>query len=303
MPVKKPNEDDERLSALLDGRVQGQQREELLAHLSANEDDYAVFTSTAAALRALEEEDARAAGKEQEDVIPLRRPSRGPWLPMRSLAVAASIATIALVGTLTLRTSGAGAGDPVQLAERAGPQGLPAGWDRTPWSGVRGSGSASPDQEAVRAGAMLVQLAAAAQVGDTAAVRLLAQQLNERYGRGTGAGTSLRRIADRSDTSPDSLTALIGQATDRLARGLGPKPLELGAWVEAARLAAKHQRDEFFDDGASRGMLRRAERLEDDDAAVGAAVDRVRDALRVDRPSRWAALENSLTALLIEIAS
>src|SRR5688500_9453018 len=72
MPVKEPNKDDEQLSALLEGRVHGQQREELLAHVSANDDDYAVFTDTASVLRALEEEDARAAAPVQDGVIPLR---------------------------------------------------------------------------------------------------------------------------------------------------------------------------------------------------------------------------------------
>jgi hypothetical protein len=301
--VKKPNQDDERLSALLEGRVQGQPREELLAHLSANEEDYAVFTSTASALRVLEEEDARAAAGAHQGVIPLRRTAPGPRVPPRWLAMAASIAAVALVSALALWSRGSGAGDPVRLAARAG-QGLPANWNLAPWPAVRGSGSASPDQDAVRAGAMLMQLAIAAQAGDTTNVGRLARQLNERYGRGAGAGVPLARIADHPGAPSDSLAELIGRATDRLGRSLERrKQLELGAWVEAARLAAKHQNDEFFRGRATRGMLLRAARLGDDDAAARQAVDRVRADLGVNGPSRWAALEKSLTTLLIEIAS
>jgi len=304
--VKKPNEDDERLSALLDGRVQGQQREELLAHLAANEDDYAVFTSTASALRALEEEDARAAAAKQEGVIPLRRPARGPALPLRWLALAASVATIALIGSLTVWSRGSWVGDPVRWAAHAAPQGLPEKWNRAPWS-VRGSGNRPHDEDAVRAGAMLVQLASAAQAGDTASVYLLARQLAERYGRGTDADAPLRRIAARPGAPADSLAELIVQARDGLAR-LGRKPLEMGSWAEAARLAARNRNDEFFRDGdrinrVTRGMLRRATRLAGDDAAAHAAVKDVSAALSGDQPLRWEALEQSLTTLLTEIAS
>jgi hypothetical protein len=58
VPVKEPI-DDERLSALFEGQVVGREREELLAHLAASDEDYDVFADTAEILRALEaEEDA-----------------------------------------------------------------------------------------------------------------------------------------------------------------------------------------------------------------------------------------------------
>ena len=56
--MTEPIKDDERLSALVEGRVAGPEREELLAHLSTSEDDYEVFTDTVEILSALEEEDA-----------------------------------------------------------------------------------------------------------------------------------------------------------------------------------------------------------------------------------------------------
>lgn len=58
--MNKPVPDDERLSALLDGRLSDREREELLAHLAVSGDDLEVFAETAAILREMEEEDALA---------------------------------------------------------------------------------------------------------------------------------------------------------------------------------------------------------------------------------------------------
>ncbi|HEV3048881.1 MAG TPA: hypothetical protein VGX50_01150, partial [Longimicrobium sp.] len=112
--MKEPREDDERLSALLEGRVEGRQREELLAHLAEADDDYEVFTNTASVLRALEEEDARA-GR------PAAPPSmrRRSWPAARTLvAVAGTMVLLLAVGWLFRGRGGSAAGDPLQLAMR-----------------------------------------------------------------------------------------------------------------------------------------------------------------------------------------
>jgi hypothetical protein len=303
MPVKDPKKDDERLSALLDGRVSGREREELLAHLMASEADYEVFTDTVDLLMAEEEEDARAAATAQEGVIPLRPRAGGPRMPRRWL-IAASLAALALVSTLTLWSRGSTASDPVQLAARVDPgrEGLPADWgDAAPWSTVRGPGAGARDADAVRAGVKLVDLAVAAQAGDTAEVRILAEQLRDRADPGASASSPLGQIAEQPDAPPDAMNALLKQATGRLA-SLGRKPLELGAWTEAARLAARSRDEAFFRDRVTDGMLRRAERLAGDNAKARAAVDDVRAALPGDGPPQWTALELALDALLRALA-
>ncbi|HEX5869668.1 MAG TPA: zf-HC2 domain-containing protein, partial [Longimicrobium sp.] len=70
--MKEHRKDDERLSALLQGQLSGPERDELLAHLAASDDDYEVFNDAVEILGALEEQDARtAAAEEPAAVIPM----------------------------------------------------------------------------------------------------------------------------------------------------------------------------------------------------------------------------------------
>ncbi|HEX2202609.1 MAG TPA: hypothetical protein VHG91_04910 [Longimicrobium sp.] len=55
--MKEPERDDERLSALLAGRLEGPERDELLAHLSTADEDIEVFAHAAAILREMEDEE------------------------------------------------------------------------------------------------------------------------------------------------------------------------------------------------------------------------------------------------------
>lgn len=305
--MKEPNKDDERLSALLEGKVQGEQREELLAHLARNENDYAVFASTGAVLRALEEEDARAAaaaGQAAEparaDVIPLRPRSRAPRLPGRWLALAASIATIALASTLTLRTRAYPGALPVHLAVRADTAGTGLPVDLVqPWSTGRGPGTDPETVESVRAGVMLTNLALAARAGDTGEIRALAAQLGV-YDPGASPDTPLPLMAADPTPSPDSLNVLLNQAADRLGSELDRKRVEFGAWAQAARVAARQRNGAFFDDDATDVMLGRAERMSRN-ASARAAVDGVRAALPANAPPRWDTLRTHLDALLSEL--
>jgi hypothetical protein len=55
--------DAERVGALLDGRLDGEEREAALIDLAASEDDGTVFYDTAAVLREAEEAEAAEAGR------------------------------------------------------------------------------------------------------------------------------------------------------------------------------------------------------------------------------------------------
>lgn len=301
--MKEPREDDERLAALLEGRVEGAQREDLLARLAEADDDYEVFTDTGAVLRALEEEDARAGQ-------PVAGPSmrRGGWRsPGRrtAIAVAGTLVLLLAVGLVLRGRDASSAHHPLQLAMRADPagQGLPEGWEIPPPSGAtRGPGrAAAREARAVRAGAMLVDLFIAVRTRNTERTRVLAAQLIAHSAPGASTGTPLGQIAANPGAPPDSLNALLGRATERLTH-LGRDALELGAWLEAARLAAAAQNAAFFDDGASRDMLRRAERLAGDNESARAAVTQVRAALSAEGAPRWEALGTGLKAVLAEIS-
>lgn len=296
--MKEPREDDERLSALLEGRVEGRQREEMLAHLAAADDDYEVFTNTAAVLRALEEQDAR----------PLAPPStrRGGWRKpafRTAMAVTGAVVLLLAVGLL-FRGRGAWSEDvPLQLAMRADvdAEGLPGGWtDRTPWNRVRGTGAEGAENHAraVKAGAMLVDLSVAARARDADNVRLVALQMIDAFEPGANPGTPLPRIGTRPEAPVDSLNALLAKATERLADRLDRKSLELGAWLEAARLAAARRNSDFFQDGAGEGMLRRAGRAAPGDGRVEAATEAVRLALPRNGSADWDTLGDRIETLL-----
>lgn len=311
-----PKIDDERLAALLDGRLGDAERRELLAQLSTAGEDYEVFTDSAAVLRELEEEEAGAVDAQAEAPAPALSPSLPPSVRTRGwrrsgrwAALPAGVVALALAFLLLPRARASGANDPVQLAmrlEQSG-RGLPAEWPGAErWGAIRG-GDASPpatpeerNARAVRAGALLVDLAVAARSGDTDTTRLLATQAAARFEPGSGRSTPLHQIANRPDAPYDSLAPLLQRATDRLANRFGRPYLQLGAWTEAALLAA-HRRDvAFFRADESRTILRSARDLTQGDAR--AALDRVRAAADAEAPD-WNALEKALNTLQLELAT
>lgn len=301
--------DDERLSALLQGRLSGPERDELLAHLAASDDDYEVFNDAVEILGALEEQDARtAAAEEPAAVIPMPQRER-PWRPpVRWVSLAAVVAGVALVSTLAVRGGTPAGGDPVWLAAAVHTpgQGLPAGWTDEPlWPGDRGDASSGGTDEvmAARAGAKLVELAVAIRARDTAETQLRAVQLQRLEG-GVGDATPLREIGRRAGEPPEVLEDLLDRAADRLAdRYENDDYLQLGAWTRAALFAAAARDSAFFSDAPSREMLRRAARLTRRDAAAHVSVERVRTALAAEEAPKWDLLEATLKALLRGIAS
>jgi hypothetical protein len=304
--VKEHRKDDERLSALLQGQLSGPERDELLAHLAASDDDYEVFNDAVEILAALEEQDASsAAAEEPAAVIPLSQPQR-PWRPpVRWLSLAAVLAGVALVSTLALRGRTPVGGNPVWLAAAVHTpgEGLPEGWTEEPlWPGDRGDASSGGTDEAMaaRAGAKLVELAVAIRARDTAESQLRAMQLQDLEG-GVGNATPLRVIGRRAGEPPEVLEDLLDEARDGLAdRYENDEYLQLGAWTRAALFAAAARNEDFFRDDASRDMLGRAERLTRRDAAARDAVKQVSNA--AETPN-WDLLEPSLKTLLREIAS
>ncbi len=306
--------DDERLAAFLDGRMDARRRQETLARFTASAEEREALAVTADILRELEEEDAeaaRAAGAESKGagVIPLhsRRPARTRILQW--VAIAAVLAGIALVTGRALQGRDPVAGEPVRLAARLehADEGLPAGWtEQRPWSSVRGEGGASTAGEqrarSARAGAMLVDLSVAVQARDAAATRVLAAQLAARFDPQGGRAGALRQIADGAGGDPERLQPLIGEATERIAGGLDADALRLGAWTEAAGLAAARQDAAFFKDRATQRTLDDAGRLTQADPAANAALQRVRLLAPAD-PPRWDALVPAIDALAREIAT
>jgi hypothetical protein len=318
--VTERRNDDERLAALFDGRVDDRQRQELLAHLAASDDDYEVFTHAALVLQKLEEEEravaaSAPAGEPRARAGDLPAPpstrSRGWRRSARWASLAAGIAALALAAVWVSRDRASAAAAPVRLAAAvdASGRGLPNGWQGPERFGpVRGPGTSTPSTreeraaEAARAGVMLVDLAVAVRGRDTAAIQWRARQAASRLHPGIGHGTPLLRIAEHPGAPRDSLARLVNEATDRYAARMDADALRLGAWSEAALLATQQQDAAFFHTAVSREMLRRAERLTRDDAPARAALDQVRAATTGEAPD-WAPLEAALRRLQIALGT
>lgn len=336
--------EDEWVAAFLDGRLDERQRAEMLARLTIDPEAYEHFAATAAILRQAEEAekaDAAVAADEDEtvalpgsppagaplpapisaDAMPEPAPDRGvtPLHPRRSatavrwLALAAGIAALALAGrALWPRTSPAEG--PVRLAMRLEhpEQRLSTDWiAHRPWSSPRGEdqgGTLTQEEKAARAaraGAELVDLAVAVQGKDTIQTQLLAGRIDELYGQPGRQSVELREIMDGAGGPPDRLRPLVERATDRIVRRLEHQAaLELGAWTEAARLAADRKDVGFFRDPRTRSTLDRLVPLAAADPPARAAAERVRLLLPGGAaPPQWDALVPALAALARAIAS
>ncbi|MFL5542245.1 MAG: hypothetical protein ACJ8J0_24875 [Longimicrobiaceae bacterium] len=354
--------EDERVAAFLDGRLDERERAEMLARLAADDEAYAHFAATAAILREaeeavaaekaaeLEEEDgyvdapaekgifagmrsaepppragteaanaadptdsrdtadaARASAGSDDGVIRLH--PRKPAPVLRWLALAAGIVGLALVGRALWPRASSAAG-PMRLAmrlEHAG-QGLPtADWNLSPpWTPSRGDelprdlSEEEKAVEAARAGALLVDLSVAVRGKDAKATRRFARQIAKRYDP-QGQNGELKEVVDGAGGAPERLEPYVEQATDRIAGRLRREPLELGAWTEAARLAAERHDSTFFRDPQTGPTL---DRLAAAKPSARAEVERVRGLLgESNRPQHWGDLADALEALLGKIAS
>jgi hypothetical protein len=319
--VTLPEMDRNRLAALLDARLAERERDDALAHLSASDEDGEVFADAAAVLRELEAEDgvvvagetaaddaSRVPEAEPADpkVVPLRPPStRRSWRrpPARWVALAAVLVGALLV--LPSRFGGRDSGDfAALLANRD--DGLPRGWTAQPppWRGTRGGGDAMIDNaRAARLGAvhLALQVAAAAREADD--TRLLAERAaltiegGEIPGSG-GVASTYRAIGQRAGESPSILATELAEAREYILGFVDEDYFTLGAWAEAARIAARQHDAAFFRVRDSRRMLERAASLPALDEATRVSVGALRAASTTDAEPDWRAVENHATQLL-----
>ncbi|HST58229.1 MAG TPA: hypothetical protein VLK84_06075 [Longimicrobium sp.] len=309
--MKEPRPDDERLSALLGGRLKGQQRDELLTHLAANEEDYEVFVDTADILREAREETAQAEEPGALADPPPRRELSPPSVTKslrgwsrrtpRWAVISTVLVGLVVAGVFELRSGAAATAGPVDLVAHLEDAGRPpAGWtDGREFPPVRGEGSVSDDPvAAAQAGVFLVRLAVAVQARDAETTATLAAQTQRFDDQGVGA---LKQIESQADAPSATLMPLVEQVTERLEEVLGRDYLRLGAWTEAASLAARSRDEAFFRSAETRKTLRSAERLTRGDSGAWGAVEAVRAALPSEGPPRWSELDGSLTKLFTEL--
>lgn len=251
-----------------------------------------------------------ADGEGGTTVTPLRpaeRARRRPVPPARWLALAAVLAAVALVPVLWSRRGATEPGDPGRLAAllEGREAGLPAGWiDTRPWGATRGPGDPlTPEARAVRLGVLLMDLELAARARQGDAVRLLAAQilvLLEEVPASGPTADGYRAIRDVGTASPAELEeGREGVAGLVVAEDL----LRLGAWAEAARLAAARRDAAFFRSRETRAALDGAAELPSLSDDARAAVERIRRATREGGAPEWGSLHRALDELLRGTAS
>lgn len=334
-----PTLDARRMAALLDGRLGADARQQMLGALAASDEALDTYADAAAVLAELEREgvvtavapvadDGAGPVVEKASVASIaaaraRRRHAARWRVPRWAALAAGIAVMVAVPALWWRARpGADIGtapptpDAVApapngmpsyvalLAPEARAAGLPAGWEGRPWRTTRGAGDPlTPEARGVRVGARLTDMELAVAAGDAAAARGTAAEvaaLLDEVPGGGAAAAAYRALGGSGMLSVGAPgAAALARARRDAALVAGAGDVALGAWLEAARVAAARRDAAFFQTAESRAALGRV-RGSGGVETQGAA-DRVAAAAGREPPA-WERLGAELTMLLRTLA-
>jgi hypothetical protein len=276
--MKKADIDPERLAALLDKRLDARERAALVAQLAASDDatldalaDAIAVTQELEGGGAADADAARAGAIPAEAPAPKAAPRRRP-VYLRPLAIAAALAAIVLVPWGWARLRAPGAVTPQELALASEAQ-LPEAWDGAPWGAQRGSGAALSHQAlSVRVGSRATDLEIALRSSDPRA-ETIAREIAATLSDATGAQPAAAMY--RTIAAGNGVADRLRRARDAwrvAAPVLDDDHAALGAWLEAARLAAMRGNVAFFQSARSRRVMDRA-------AAIGALPEVTRTAI------------------------
>jgi hypothetical protein len=244
------------LAAFVDGRLSGDPRAEVVAHLDRCRDCYDVFAET---VRFQREEAPRGR---------VLRPARfGAPQWVWWTAAAAAVLVVAIVVPVVWEDLGLGGADgegevlpaTAELASalEAGGAGIAtAAWEG--WPEGRGFAGLGRETVSVRAGVRLMDLAAAVRAGELGAADAALRGLNDLFAT-AGAAKELEEDLDAAQKSlRDGDAEALGRAAARLEAGaegaLDPFNLAFGKWAEAGRLAAASGQAELFRSPAFTGF-------------------------------------------------
>jgi hypothetical protein len=292
--------DPEVLAALLDGRLSGKEREEVLTRLARSPEDFDAFAEAAATVRDVADVTPLTILKPEPEPEPKPKPSPGPNPQWWSAKIWLPIAAV-LVGAILLRPSMRSGGEST-IALLAGPtlvarpgdsslaSALGADWEQPGWSVSRGGESALVvRQREFRVGVRLADVEASFDARDAAALRTAGGELVAGLGQFEGAGsiaTEYQGLVARA-SAPDSLVAMAGdrtQARKDILDFLKDSPwFGLGTWVEQARLATLANKAAFFDLRASESLQRLIDRLSGEARADSSTVASLRRLQEISR--------------------
>jgi len=239
--------------------------------------------------------------------IPLSPRRASVWRSpaVRVLAAAAVLAAVALP---VLRSrNGGGWQDPARLAVLASPSGdrLPAEWTHA-WYTTRGVSDSIPNTDvAAQVGALHLDMEVAARSADpvdSGTVKQLAREAASKLEHAAEYGPSLAatkydELEQLTDWSRGQVLARLAAARTEVVQDVERDYFAVGAWTEAARLAARRRDAAFFRSAQSRQAVDRAVGLEGLTAEDKQAAERVRAVVKQGKIQGWKSFEGNLDEL------
>lgn len=236
---------DEEISALLDGRIVGEAREELLGRIADSDLDRRFLSAAAELLDDGDVEErasdlshgAAVAGAPHPPAPPPPRPSVWRRRPNIVLLIAAGLLIAVMIPLRRLPRRAPPPADDVEIAWFDGAMLVP-GWSDISWSVGRGSSDVlSTRARSVRIGARSIDVLVAQHSRDSTAVLSLASELRELVSGLPSASdlpASYRAIA--TQPSAARLTTLVSSVRRTRRAAEDPFWYAVGEWAETARL-------------------------------------------------------------------
>jgi hypothetical protein len=246
----------ERIAALIDARVSDEERDAIMRQLGESDEALDVMLDAAAAVAYMNQSGV-SPDRSDEDIIPLSLVTkrRTRWRAVTFVGISAALAATALVMVRSSRARNAEAvGTPGEMVAALSDQSaLPADWNYNPWSAQRGEASIRDSALYVRIGVRAADVELAARVRDTAVARLASDMdaLLANVPGGSGVSVFYRKVAENPNRAE-----LLPQASRALQTLPRADLIELGAWLETARIAASRQDERWFKLDINQRMLR-----------------------------------------------
>jgi hypothetical protein len=297
----------ELLAALADGHLHGPERERAMALLAESDEDYELYAEILEATGELDLSDAPASFTDPHDaadgVIRLA-PRRAGFFarPARWGALAAALAGIAIAAPVLMRGRGGlpDATESVALLQSGSTPVRVPEMDR-PWSVTRGEGDPlTPEARAARLGALSTDLGLGVRTRDPRVrdwADEAARMLDDVPGGGP-ASASFRSLADHAGAPPAETEPLLATARESIADLSDADHYRLGAWAEAARIAAARRDAAFFHSRRSEAALKRAVGLPSLETPARESARSLARATSGDGAPDWNAVQSSASDLL-----